>query len=162
MSGQESIRLESERPILRRFAHSDLAPFLAYRNDPEVARYRGWDSCTGREALDFIRGMGSSEPGTPGEWFQFAVELKGGRTYGAGPYRCFPNSSSEGIPRGSPRKRPKPGSYWRCAGTTGLGRVRAVTGEQGLRTAPTDGGHRGGAGSQWCNRLPADVKGGGV
>lgn len=77
MSGQGFTRLESERLILRRFAHPDLAPFLAYRNDPEVARYQGWESCTEREALDLIRGMGSSEPGTPGEWFQFAVELKG-------------------------------------------------------------------------------------
>jgi RimJ/RimL family protein N-acetyltransferase len=37
MSGQEFTRLESERLILRRFVDSDLAPFLAYRNDPEVS-----------------------------------------------------------------------------------------------------------------------------
>jgi hypothetical protein len=49
---------------------------LAYRNDPEVARYQSWESCSELEALDFIREMRSSEPGTPGEWFQFAVELK--------------------------------------------------------------------------------------
>jgi RimJ/RimL family protein N-acetyltransferase len=49
---------------------------LASRNDPEVARYQSWESCSEREALDFIREMRSSEPGTPGEWFQFAVELK--------------------------------------------------------------------------------------
>jgi RimJ/RimL family protein N-acetyltransferase len=54
----------------------DLEPFWAYRNDPEVARYQSWESCSEREALDFIREMSSSEPGTPGEWFQFAVELK--------------------------------------------------------------------------------------
>jgi len=51
-------------------------PFLAYRNDPEVARYQSWESCGEQEALDFIREMRSAEPGTPGEWFQFAVELK--------------------------------------------------------------------------------------
>jgi RimJ/RimL family protein N-acetyltransferase len=61
---------------LRRFEDSDLGPFLAYRNDPEVARYQSWESCDEREGLDFIREMRSSEPGTPGEWFQFAVELK--------------------------------------------------------------------------------------
>jgi RimJ/RimL family protein N-acetyltransferase len=61
---------------LRRFEDSDLEPFLGYRNDPEVARYQDWESCSEREALDFIREMRSSEPGTPGEWFQFAVELK--------------------------------------------------------------------------------------
>ena len=41
-----------------------------------MARYQSWESCSEREALDFIREMSSSEPGTPGEWFQFAVELK--------------------------------------------------------------------------------------
>jgi RimJ/RimL family protein N-acetyltransferase len=41
-----------------------------------VARYQSWESCGEREALDFIREIRSSEPGTPGEWFQFAVELK--------------------------------------------------------------------------------------
>ncbi|MDP8946945.1 MAG: hypothetical protein M3N09_02420 [Actinomycetota bacterium] len=50
---------------------------MAYRNDPEVARYQSWESCSELEALDFIRELRSSEPGTPGEWFQFAVELKG-------------------------------------------------------------------------------------
>jgi RimJ/RimL family protein N-acetyltransferase len=41
-----------------------------------VARYQSWESCSEREALDFLREMRLSEPGTPGEWFQFAVELK--------------------------------------------------------------------------------------
>jgi RimJ/RimL family protein N-acetyltransferase len=41
-----------------------------------VARYQAWESCSEREALDFIREMRSAEPGTPGEWFQYAVELK--------------------------------------------------------------------------------------
>lgn len=70
-------RLESGRLVLRRFEDADLAPFLAYRNDPRVARYQSWDSCDEREALDFIRAMKSSEPGSPGEWFQFAVVPKG-------------------------------------------------------------------------------------
>jgi RimJ/RimL family protein N-acetyltransferase len=76
MSGQEFARLESERLILRRFADSDLAPFLAYRNDPEVARYQAWDSCTEHEASAMIEELKSLQPGTPGEWFQFAIELK--------------------------------------------------------------------------------------
>jgi RimJ/RimL family protein N-acetyltransferase len=76
MSGEGFTHLESGRLILRRFAYSDMVPFLAYRNDPEVARYQDWESCTEREALDFIQEMSSSEPGTPGEWFQFAIGLK--------------------------------------------------------------------------------------
>lgn len=70
-------RIESERLLLRRFKDSDLAPFMAYRNDPEVAKYQGWDSCDQHEAMAFIREMESStRPGVPGEWFQFAIESK--------------------------------------------------------------------------------------
>ena len=76
MSEAGFTRLESERLILRRFKASDLAPFLAYRNDPEVARYQTWDSYTEREAAAMIEELGSLQPGTPGEWFQFAIELK--------------------------------------------------------------------------------------
>ncbi len=76
MGGTEFVRLESERLVLRRFTGSDLEPFLAYRNDPEVARYQSWDSCTEREATAMIEGLKSEQPGTPGEWFQFAIESK--------------------------------------------------------------------------------------
>ena len=76
MGGEEFSILESERLRLRRFTDSDLEPFLAYRNDPEVARYQSWDSCTEREATAMIEGLKSQQPGTPGEWFQFAIECK--------------------------------------------------------------------------------------
>ncbi len=69
-------RIESERLILRRFEERDLGPFLAYRNDPEVARYQSWESCGEEEAVEFICEMVASQPGTPGEWFQFAVGSK--------------------------------------------------------------------------------------
>ncbi len=69
-------RIESERLLLRRFKDSDLAPFMAYRNDPKVAEYQDWDSCDQREARAFIREMESARPGVPGEWFQFAIESK--------------------------------------------------------------------------------------
>jgi RimJ/RimL family protein N-acetyltransferase len=76
MSGEGFTRLESERLTLRRFVDSDLAPFLAYRNDPKVARYQAWESCTEHEATAVIEEMKLLQPGTPGEWFQFAIELK--------------------------------------------------------------------------------------
>ena len=69
-------RTESERLILRRFEDSDLTPFVAYRNDPEVARYRSWDPCDEQEAKGFIREMGAARVGVPGEWFGFAIESK--------------------------------------------------------------------------------------
>ena len=69
--------LETERLLLRRLRGSDLVPFLAYRNDPEVARYQDWEGCTEAEARDMIQALERKEPFAPGEWFQFAAELKG-------------------------------------------------------------------------------------
>jgi RimJ/RimL family protein N-acetyltransferase len=71
-----SIRLETSRLILRRFRKSDLESFLAYRNDPEVARYQSWDSISRSGAEKFIAYNSRNRPGTPGKWFQFAVEVK--------------------------------------------------------------------------------------
>jgi RimJ/RimL family protein N-acetyltransferase len=68
--------IESERLWIRRFKDSHLSPFMAYRNDPEVARYQSWDSCEQLEAKAFIREMHSAQPGVPGDWFQFAIESK--------------------------------------------------------------------------------------
>lgn len=68
--------LETPRLTLRRFRPTDLAAFLAYRNDPEVARYQSWESITERPAALFIAEQQSARPGTPGGWFQFAIELR--------------------------------------------------------------------------------------
>jgi RimJ/RimL family protein N-acetyltransferase len=76
MSEAAFTKIESERLILRRFKYSDVTPFMAYRNDPEVARYQSWDSCDEQEAMTFIREMESARPGVPGEWFQFAIESR--------------------------------------------------------------------------------------
>lgn len=69
-------KLEANRLILRRFADSDLPALFAYRNDPEVARYQSWSVTEQAGLKDFIQSQKSLQPGTPGEWFQFAIELK--------------------------------------------------------------------------------------
>jgi RimJ/RimL family protein N-acetyltransferase len=69
--------IETARLILRRFRESDLASFMAYRNDPEVARYQSWESITRRDAMHFIAEQSRREPGVVGKWFQFAAESKG-------------------------------------------------------------------------------------
>ena len=76
MSEAEFTQIESERVWIRRFKDSDLAPFIAYRNDPEVARYQSWDSCDEQEARAIIRELESAQPSVTGEWFQFAIESK--------------------------------------------------------------------------------------
>jgi RimJ/RimL family protein N-acetyltransferase len=54
----------------------DFAAFVAYRNDPDIAKYQSWNSFDERDAKAFIREMGSARPDVPGEWFQFAIESK--------------------------------------------------------------------------------------
>lgn len=76
MSETAFTHLETERLRLRRFDDSDLAPFLAYLNDPEVARYQTWESYTEQGASDVIERQKNLSPGVPGQWFTFAVELK--------------------------------------------------------------------------------------
>ena len=68
--------LDTQRLVLRRFVEADLAPFLAYLNDPLVARYQTWESYTEQQARDVIQKQQNLVPGVPGQWFTFAVELK--------------------------------------------------------------------------------------
>ncbi len=68
--------LETPRLCLRHFTDADLALFMAYRNDPEVARYQGWEGISEPEARAFIQEQKEVQPGVPGQWFQIAVELK--------------------------------------------------------------------------------------
>lgn len=70
------ILLETPRLLLRRFRTEDRAPFLAYRNDPEIARYQSWESFSSEEANQFIEEQKSLTMGEQGKWFQFAIELK--------------------------------------------------------------------------------------
>ena len=78
LSGSDADRdfggLETARLKLRRFRESDLEPFMAYRNDPEVSRYQGWVSVGEPAARLFVAEMQHASPGKPGEWFQFAIE----------------------------------------------------------------------------------------
>jgi len=70
--------LETARLRLRCFADADLAPFMAYRNDPAVARYQSWEGITEPEARAFIQEQKVVQPGVPGRWLQIAIELKEG------------------------------------------------------------------------------------
>jgi RimJ/RimL family protein N-acetyltransferase len=71
--------MEKLRLRLRRLIDADIPPMLAYRNDPEVARYQSWHSITESQLYDFIQEQRTLQPGVPGKWFQFAIELKENR-----------------------------------------------------------------------------------
>jgi RimJ/RimL family protein N-acetyltransferase len=71
------LSLETPRLVIRQFRDSDLEPFVAYRNDPEVYRYQGWKTPYLREdAADFIARTKAITPGMPGEWLQLAIDRK--------------------------------------------------------------------------------------
>lgn len=66
-----------DRIVLRRFDMADLATFVAYRSDPVVARYQSWDAPYPRAIAErAIREMAKDHPDTPGQWFQYAMELR--------------------------------------------------------------------------------------
>ncbi len=68
--------LETDHLVIRRFRDDDLSSLLVYRTDPEVARFQTWGHATPEAVLYFIQEMKAAEPGRPGEWFQFSLELK--------------------------------------------------------------------------------------
>lgn len=70
--------VETSRLRLRHFAVTDLAAFVAYRNDPEVARYQSWEFIDPANAARIIDEQAAAQPGRPGKWFQFAVTLRTG------------------------------------------------------------------------------------
>lgn len=53
-----------------------MLPFVAYRNDPAVARYQSWEGISAREAQAFIDEQKSVQPGRGGQGIQIAIELK--------------------------------------------------------------------------------------
>jgi len=69
--------LHTQRLLLRNFTASDLEVFLAYRNDPAVAKYQSWSLPYTREKGEaFIREMQDVHAPKQGDWLQLALELK--------------------------------------------------------------------------------------
>ncbi len=75
--GNMTLLLETPRLILRPFEEQDAEPFSHYRSDPEVARYQGWEAPFSLEqANQFVAEMKGLRAGTPGRWYQLAIERK--------------------------------------------------------------------------------------
>ncbi|RKH63618.1 GNAT family N-acetyltransferase [Corallococcus llansteffanensis] len=75
MAVPEFDRVETPRLVLRRLRAEDLDALVAYRNDPEVARYQSWSDYDAQRGRQLIEMMSGRQPGEPG-WFQFAIALK--------------------------------------------------------------------------------------
>jgi RimJ/RimL family protein N-acetyltransferase len=68
------IEIVTERLSLRPFEVDDLRAFVAYRRDPDVARYQSWESTYSMaDAECFLASQRGVEFGQPGEWLQLAV-----------------------------------------------------------------------------------------
>jgi aminoglycoside 6'-N-acetyltransferase len=73
----------TERLRLRRSVPSDAEAISAYRSDPEVRRYQGWDRTDPDFVREEIERMQGRAVGDAGGWVQFSVEERvGGRLVG--------------------------------------------------------------------------------
>ncbi|MGI5244310.1 GNAT family N-acetyltransferase [Dactylosporangium sp. CA-139066] len=69
--------LQTDRLLLRRFRAGDAPALAAYRSDPDVARYQGWDAPFPLDAAErFVAAVGERDPRAEG-WFQYAIERRG-------------------------------------------------------------------------------------
>lgn len=53
---------------------ADVEPFVAYRSDPDVARYQSWENYSLEQGSALVEEMQALRPGIPGKWYQFALE----------------------------------------------------------------------------------------
>lgn len=59
--------------MLRRLRPADLADFQAYRHDPEVGRWQGWQPQADAQALAFLEEMARGPQFQPGTWTQLGI-----------------------------------------------------------------------------------------
>lgn len=65
--------IHTDRLELRRFSSDDLKAFQAYRRDPELSKYQGWEPTTDEKALAFLSEQSEQTLGPEGQWLQIAV-----------------------------------------------------------------------------------------
>jgi RimJ/RimL family protein N-acetyltransferase len=71
---------ETPRLRVRPFTLVDVEDFVAYRAHPDVARHQSWSDYTLERGRALIESMQHSQPGMPGQWYQFALEDRADRT----------------------------------------------------------------------------------
>ncbi len=65
--------IHTPRLTLRRFSDDDLADFQAYRCDPAVAKFQGWQPTSDEVSLAFLREQAEQTFGKEGQWLQIAI-----------------------------------------------------------------------------------------
>jgi aminoglycoside 6'-N-acetyltransferase len=95
MVTHEVAALTTQRLRLRRSRPEDAEAISAYRSDPEVQRYQGWEHTDPDSVSDQIIEMAERVPGRDG-WIQFTVfEIESGALIGD--VGMCPSSSDEGV-----------------------------------------------------------------
>lgn len=73
MNKPDALPRKTSRIVLRRLTLADLPGFHAYRADPELGRYQGWEPMSEEEASTFLGGMEAAGLFIPGRWCQLAI-----------------------------------------------------------------------------------------
>jgi RimJ/RimL family protein N-acetyltransferase len=68
--------LVTERLVLRALRPDDAETMFAYRSDPEIMRYQGWDPESLTDVHEFIAEHRLYDAYAPGSWRQFAIALR--------------------------------------------------------------------------------------
>ncbi|HZX03973.1 GNAT family N-acetyltransferase [Kribbella sp.] len=69
--------VRTERLTVRRFSSADAERFAAYRSDPAVAHFQGWEAPVSlADAQQQVERFAQADPEAAG-WFQYAVALDG-------------------------------------------------------------------------------------
>lgn len=68
------LSIHTSRLHIRNMSLSDLDHFYAYRSDPEVTKYQGFDVMNKDACLTFISQQINKPFGHPGEWVQYTLE----------------------------------------------------------------------------------------
>lgn len=76
MNTTKNLPLLSDQLQLRRLSVTDIDHFQAYRLDPEVGKYQGWQANSNEEALAFLAEMAQSSLLAPGEWCQLGIAMR--------------------------------------------------------------------------------------
>lgn len=71
----EKLLIHSPRLLIRNLRLTDLEAFHAYRSNPRVTRYQGFDTMTLEQARDFIGAQQDRSYGRLGQWVQYGIEL---------------------------------------------------------------------------------------
>ncbi len=72
----ETLYIKTERLEIRTLKSFDLSDFHAYRSNPQVVKYQGFDVMNLEQADEFIQGQIDKQFGKAEEWVQYGIELK--------------------------------------------------------------------------------------